>query len=967
MKEKYVHIDVLFGQVQPEQVLWGILQRDETSRNEFSVGKQVYGQAVDYRVDSTQIAEACYLHAARSLPINTRRTEDEIMQRYRDLRDRFLKRQPVGGIFTLLDEYCKDVLRFQNVEPLCRQEQILEWRDRTLSLGQNLFTCAGLAARDVRDDCVSRSFSWPATIRTDNFDLRRMLKQGISENHFHLNGSTRMFMLCWSYLMNHPNRAKEYFKNREFRENLHPSISYGALDNQQQWHQWIYDAAWIRAKLFKRLYSQMQHEKVDFRKFRMFHWDFNRMNQLRGEIQALRFHAARLPMRSKHYCLDYAITEEVARNNPGENRLLAGERSFLYQCFYRCFSNKRSFSKEEKDLFYLYLLIQIRFRRELIQCNEQKGFRNFTRYENRKAVVWGDQNEYWEESYRLSAAAALCRCEEEKPILQSLEMRIMPKNHPAELIRTIRDTDLAIENALQDSRKLRTGEKGPSKTTLFFGQEEASILRQISKEARHFYVLHFAKTPLSLVEGKEPGAIRCQPRNIETRQDVAIKAKATAMALQSDSYLCSRIRGIDACNHEIGCRPETFATAFRFLRKLYPVSTYRTEARYWPQLGFTYHVGEDFLDISDGLRAIDEAMCFLNLERGDRLGHALALGTEASQYYQIKSQCIYLPAQDLLDNLVWLLFRSLEWGVTVPIELRSQMSERASQLMRQIYGNGYVQTLSGISGNQSVIQELTLQDYFFSWRLRGDDPEIYRHTLDQTRDLYSRLNQMLTEKVALEKAYTYAMIDDRLWDYAERTNLKVDERLGKGNAGIPSQLEMGLRDQWKVRRLLYGYHFGARERAAGQVIERFEVGPEYVRLIDCMQNCMMRMIMQKGIVIECNPSSNKLIGAFDFYEKHPIFRFNHVGLPSSVYPDQGAALLVCVNTDDQGVFDTSLENEFSLLCGCLQLRKDEHGNPLIDSDSVREYLNHLRCMGNNCVFPKAVVRFQRRLYSEEER
>ena len=30
---------------------------------------------------------------------------------------------------------------------------------------------------------------------------------------------------------------------------------------------------------------------------------------------------------------------------------------------------------------------------------------------------------------------------------------------------------------------------------------------------------------------------------------------------------------------------------------------------------------------------------------------------------------------------------------------------------------------------------------------------------------------------------------------------------------------------------------------------------------------------RRGIVVECNPTSNVLIGTFETYEKHPIFRF----------------------------------------------------------------------------------------------
>jgi len=66
-----------------------------------------------------------------------------------------------------------------------------------------------------------------------------------------------------------------------------------------------------------------------------------------------------------------------------------------------------------------------------------------------------------------------------------------------------------------------------------------------------------------------------------------------------------------------------------------------------------------------------------------------------------------------------------------------------------------------------------------------------------------------------------------------------------------------------VQKLLYYYHFGTRERIEGEKPERFEVTPEYIRMIRELQNKMMQNIMSKGISIECNPSSNKLIGTFE--------------------------------------------------------------------------------------------------------
>lgn len=113
--------------------------------------------------------------------------------------------------------------------------------------------------------------------------------------------------------------------------------------------------------------------------------------------------------------------------------------------------------------------------------------------------------------------------------------------------------------------------------------------------------------------------------------------------------------------------------------------------------------------------------------------------------------------------------------------------------------------------------------------------------------------------------------------------------------------------------------------------------------------------MSKGISIECNPSSNKLIGTFDRYERHPIFRFNHIGLPRDEYPDENAELQVSINTDDQGVFDTSLENEYALLYGCLQMRKDQKGDSVMDLSTIREYLDQVRKWGTTASSPRQAV------------
>lgn len=111
--------------------------------------------------------------------------------------------------------------------------------------------------------------------------------------------------------------------------------------------------------------------------------------------------------------------------------------------------------------------------------------------------------------------------------------------------------------------------------------------------------------------------------------------------------------------------------------------------------------------------------------------------------------------------------------------------------------------------------------------------------------------------------------------------------------------------------------------------------------------------MVRGIAVECNPSSNRLIGTFDCYEEHPIFRFNHFGLNLPEYNQSVGQLRVSINTDDLGVFDTSIENEYALLFGALCNRRNADGKLLLCHDEILAYLEHLRIMGNDMTFPKA--------------
>lgn len=98
----------------------------------------------------------------------------------------------------------------------------------------------------------------------------------------------------------------------------------------------------------------------------------------------------------------------------------------------------------------------------------------------------------------------------------------------------------------------------------------------------------------------------------------------------------------------------------------------------------------------------------------------------------------------------------------------------------------------------------------------------------------------------------------------------------------------------------------------------FKADERYAALICQLQDKMIQRLVWEGIGIETNPSSNYLIGTIQKYEEHPIIRFNARKLKPT---KPNMSLNVSINTDDQGVFDTMLENEYALMALALKKQR----------------------------------------------
>ncbi len=89
-----------------------------------------------------------------------------------------------------------------------------------------------------------------------------------------------------------------------------------------------------------------------------------------------------------------------------------------------------------------------------------------------------------------------------------------------------------------------------------------------------------------------------------------------------------------------------------------------------------------------------------------------------------------------------------------------------------------------------------------------------------------------------------------------------------------------------------------------------------------------------------------MIGIFKAYEKHPIKNFYNLGLTNNREELENCPQLqVSINTDDQGVFCTSLENEYALVALALEKQCDKDGNLCYNKTMIYEWLDRIREMG----------------------
>ena len=839
------------------------------------------------------------------------------------------------NVFDLLLLTLQDLLIMNNNRMECQYQEILSWRMIVRYLGEEIALAASYARWDYEHYRIERKccddFAWSYVTKHNNKQLNTIVHRGVSEHHAHLWASTPYSPVAWVNLMNNPTDNEYHEKLRRFNTPPWSAESERRRrrgDDSEQEEEYAFElaqarAAWLRLYLCERIAGVTDANKryFDIETVR-YHEKWRKLlisrNRLQSELNAYAHTIDGLA--------DYALTIAGLKKSSfvSDYHVLIGERWLYYQVFrdYCHPPQQRKLSIEDYNLFFGYFLIRLQIRNMLVQNNDIIGFDNFQQVERRKAYFLNDP-----ESERTLVRLAINETLK-NDYINDLEVRVSPDTRQIRKLESIVNSKRYKDSvgAFLDRRSTDTKDIGSSDQT--------------DLKKRFYYVFHFLKRrdfrlePDAAYERSLQTGRIC--RHAEQRRIFMEQAREIVRFREDFPQLAQRVLGIDAASRELGCRPEVFGTVFRFLGDhQFSYGGYTEERKELPALGKTYHVGEDFPDVVNGLRAIDEVISFLDFGCGDRLGHALALGVDVEEWYEQKHREILVSVQDRLDDLAWLYHALVHFSIPNVGALKERIKRDFEYWFRIVYRNSikeeHMRSLMEAAkrdcynltdedhGRYNVHScHFDIMDYYRAWMLRGDDPSCY-------------INGYFKKPFGSSLIYS--------------------EEKAKVCTNFPHGFEDRYISEYSI--LNYLYQFNDHVRREGNRRIKVDVTGEYIRAVKAVQIEMRNRIARKGIAIETNPTSNVLIGTFRKYDKHPILAFYNRGLPVTAEEEDACAQLqVSINTDDSGVFYTDLETEYALLARSVELITDENDRPRFKKCDIYTWLDNIRVMGNEQTFRK---------------
>lgn len=625
--------------------------------------------------------------------------------------------------FRILSRCGKTFLDIGDGIPLVKFPQLLRWRELTVLTGEDLITVATLAETDRERGLTWKdrsTYEWPDILNHNNKELNRVLDTGLTDTHAHLFSSGDTFHFNWMALMNDVSvleKCGEHLTSGKYMQDYDPITIFS--EEKYSMKEWCLVAAYIRCMLFSSHIGLDDISQEIERKLNSFFSnssDFLIYKWKTGKAPFFELKNYISRVREKEYAgnniPDYTMTKWILGHSKDESTpyvIHSGERHLLYRTFEKIQDNL--LPARSVVYFYLYLLIKNKVRREIIHTNGLLGFENFQRYDAQKHLLLNEDYVRLQTRYAvLSSLFEKNNCLEGRICLDKLD-DIVCINFDNSILDSpdIVDSKAGdIEDVYKDIKESRKEERGEivdkgkqgcsreDEKDQNIADERIGKIKGKDSEPingnRLTIVVHFLKGDLKKSEKKKMTDIESPIRFIHKRVKLWREMDTLLQKIEKNEGLIS-VTGIDVAGSELNMRPEIFAPMFRW-------------ARYCGMRNITYHAGEDYYDILDGLRTIDETIMFMEYEQGDRIGHALALGKDVQEYYGSHDYVMLIPVQVLLDNLIWMKFYAMSHNIHLEPQTEFFIEQTATKLLEDI---GY--------------RPCSQYEYWRSMTLRGDSIE----------------------------------------------------------------------------------------------------------------------------------------------------------------------------------------------------------------------------------------------------
>lgn len=385
------------------------------------------------------------------------------------------------------------------------------------------------------------------------------------------------------------------------------------------------------------------------------------------------------------------------------------------------------------------------------------------------------------------------------------------------------------------------------------------------------------------------------------------------------------LRGIDVCTDELGVPTWVLAPLCNYVRSVSrATSDYlrRECGENVPPLRVTVHAGEEFIHLLGGLRRVDEALSYLELGQGDRIGHAMSLGVHPGDWCR-RSGAVAVSKLERLLDLAWEWRFATTNGIALSANRLQFVIDQIERLSRDIFKEfahpPQVARFLELLGDSRYLGCVAFPN--------GPVPE-YEEFLSAARALDAKLGS----------SHVQVHHDiEKVWRDLSQGASRAEEDWKRDIASALLSLYQRIESPHSAHgeeplRLLYRYLTDARAFREGQVLTLVDPIAEEQSIFD-LQVALRKKVGAKGITVEINPSSNLLIGNLSDLKNHPLWRLKP--------PQRDEALgdiALCIGTDDPITFMSGTRQEYQLIYDTLTLAG-------LSDNGAREWIDDCRRAG----------------------